>query len=47
MSVSLYRMAYLIFDHGELRQMGPVVVEGLGEPVASIGGSIHVYRVGP
>jgi hypothetical protein len=24
-----------------------VVLEGLGDPVASIGGSIHVYRVEP
>jgi hypothetical protein len=46
-SVSLYRMAYLVFDHRELRQMGPVIIEGLGDPVASIGGSIHVYRVEP
>ena len=46
MSVSLYRTDYLMFDHGQLRTVGPVTVQGLGEPV-SIGGSIHVYRVGP
>jgi 4-amino-4-deoxy-L-arabinose transferase-like glycosyltransferase len=43
-SVSLYRMAYPVYDHGELRLVGPVTV-GTAEPIASIGGSIHVYRV--
>lgn len=42
-SVTLYRMAYPTFDHGELRVVGPVTATG--EPVASIGGSIHVYRI--
>lgn len=42
-SVSLYRMAYPMFDHGVLRIVGPVSAPG--EPVASIGGSIHVYRI--
>ena len=44
-SVSLYRMGYPMYDHGALRPVGPVEVRGLGDPVASIGGSIHVYRV--
>ncbi len=44
-SVSLYRMGYQVYDHGQLRRMGPVDVSALGEPVASIGGSIHVYRM--
>jgi hypothetical protein len=44
-SVSLYRMGYPTFDHGELRMVGPVEVAG--EPVASIGDSIHVYRLPP
>ena len=43
-SVSLYHLSYPMFDHGELRRVGPAVVTGLGAPV-SIGGSIHVYRV--
>ncbi len=45
-SVSLYRTAYTAFDHGVLRIVGPVQVVGLGEPIARLGGSIHVYRVG-
>ena len=45
-SVSLYRTAYTAFDHGALRIVGPVQVVGLGEPIARLGGSIHVYRVG-
>jgi len=45
-SVSLYRTGYPAFDHGVLRIVGPVEVVGLGEPIADIGGSIHVYRVG-
>lgn len=44
-SVSLYRMSYDVYDHGVLRKVGPVDVSGLGEPVAQIGGSIHVYRL--
>lgn len=44
-SVSLYRMSYEVYDHGALRRMGPVDVSSLGDRVASIGGSIHVYRM--
>lgn len=43
-SVSLFRMGYEMYDHGQLRRVGPVDVSGLGEPVATIGGSIHVYH---
>lgn len=43
-SVSLYRMSYEVYDHGGLRRVGPVDVSSLGEPIASIGDSIHVYR---
>lgn len=43
-SVSLYHMSYEVYDHGVLRRVGPVDVSSLGEPVASIGDSIHVYR---
>lgn len=46
-SVSLYRMAYPMFDHGVLRRVGPIDPAPLGEPIARIGGSIHVYRIGP
>jgi len=42
-SVTLYRMAYPMFDHGVLRIVGPVSAPGT--PLASIGGSIHVYRI--
>ncbi|MDP6977612.1 MAG: phospholipid carrier-dependent glycosyltransferase [Myxococcota bacterium] len=42
-SVSLYRMSYDVYDHGVLRKVGPVDLSSLGDPVASIGGSIHVY----
>lgn len=45
-SVSLYRTAYPMYDNGSLRVVGPVEPVGIGEPVASLGGSIHVYRVG-
>ncbi len=45
-SVSLYRTGYTTFDHGVLPMVGPVEVVGLGEPIARIGSSIHVYRVG-
>jgi hypothetical protein len=45
-SVSLYRMAYPMYDDGALRVVGPVAPTGIGEPIATIGGSIHVYRVG-
>ena len=44
-SVSLYRMSYDVYDHGRLRKVGPVDLSALGAPVATIGGSIHVYRV--
>ena len=46
-STSLYHMAYPMYDHGRLHTVGPVEVRGLGAPVASLGGSIHVYRVAP
>lgn len=46
-SVTLYHMAYPMFDHGVLRRVGPVDAARLGEPVAEIGGSIHVYRIRP
>ncbi len=46
-SVSLYHMDYPMVDHGQLRSVGPVMTKGLGAPVASIGGSIHVYRIQP
>ncbi len=46
-SVSLYRMGYPMYDDGALRVVGPVTPTGVGEPIATIGGSIHVYRVGP
>jgi hypothetical protein len=45
-SVSLYQMGYPMYDRGRLRRVGPVEVRGLGEPVANIGGSIHVFRAG-
>ncbi|MBW2725424.1 MAG: phospholipid carrier-dependent glycosyltransferase [Deltaproteobacteria bacterium] len=44
-SVTLYRMGYEVYDHGQLRRVGPVDVSSLGEPVATIGGSIHVYTM--
>ncbi len=44
-SVSLYRMSYDVYDHGGLRKVGPVDLSSLGEPEATIGGSIHVYRI--
>jgi hypothetical protein len=44
-STTLYRIAYPIYDHGELRMMGPFNLALLGEPIESIGGSIHVYRI--
>lgn len=46
-SVSLYRMGYPMYDEGALRLVGPVEPVGIGDPIAKIGGSIHVYRVGP
>jgi hypothetical protein len=46
-SVSLYRTAYPMYDDGGLRIVGPVEPVGIGDPIASLGGSIHVYRVGP
>jgi len=45
-SVSLYHMSYPMFDRGVLKRVGPIDRAGLGEPIADIGGSIHVYRVG-
>jgi hypothetical protein len=45
-SVSLYHMAYPMYDHGALRRVGPVDAASLGEPIAQLGGSIHVYRIG-
>jgi hypothetical protein len=45
-SVSLYRMSYLMYERGKLRSVGPVDPSVLGEPIARIGGSIHVFRVG-
>jgi len=46
-SVSLYRSGYPTYDHGVLRIVGPVDEAALGEPVARLGGSIHVYRIAP
>jgi hypothetical protein len=46
-SVSLYRMGYPMYAGGELHAVGPVEPVGIGDPIAKIGGSIHVYRVGP
>jgi hypothetical protein len=46
-SVSLYHTGYPMYEDGELHVVGPVRPVGIGEPVARIGGSIHVYRVGP
>jgi len=34
-----------VYDHGQLRRVGPVDVSSLGEPVATIGGSIHVFQM--
>lgn len=42
-SVSLYHLAYPMYDHGELRRVGPVELPG--EQFDSIGGSIHLYRI--
>lgn len=42
-SATLRHVAYPVYDHGELRLIGPVTVAG--EPIASIGGSIQVYRI--
>ncbi|MFQ5417442.1 MAG: ArnT family glycosyltransferase [Myxococcota bacterium] len=46
-SVSLYRMAYPMYRAGALYTVGPVDPDALGDPIAHIGGSIHVYRLGP
>jgi 4-amino-4-deoxy-L-arabinose transferase-like glycosyltransferase len=46
-SVSLYHMPYLMFADGELHTVGPAQVNPALEPIARIGGSIHVYRLGP
>jgi hypothetical protein len=42
-SVSLYHLEYPMYDHGRLVMVGPVRVPG--DYVASIGGSIHLYRI--
>jgi hypothetical protein len=42
-SVSLYHLEYPMYDHGRLTRVGPVRVPG--EHIASIGGSIHLYRI--
>ena len=42
-SVSLYHHRYPTYDHGELKMVGPVRIPM--DPVASIGGSIHLFRV--
>ncbi len=40
--------AYLLsLSGGRPRVVGPVTPTGVGEPIATIGASIHVYRVGP
>ena len=44
-SVSLYRSGYPTYDHGALSIVGPVDEASLGEPIARLGGSIHVYRI--
>jgi len=44
-SVSLYRMGYPTYDHGRLTAVGPVSLPL--EPVASLGGSLHVYEIPP
>ncbi len=46
-STTLYHRRYPMFDRGALRAVGPVDIEaaGLGDPVARIGNSIHVYRI--
>jgi len=46
-SVSLYHTGYPMYQDGELHVVGPVEPVGIGDPIAKIGGSIHVYRVGP
>jgi hypothetical protein len=46
-STTLYTKGYRMLDHGrpyEVKRIDPKAL-GLGDPVASIGGSIHVYRV--
>ena len=43
-SVSLYHHRYPTYDHGQLRMVGPVRIPI--EPIASIGGSIHLFRLG-
>lgn len=44
-SVSLYSLRYPMYDHGTLRPVGPVNIPL--DPIASIGGSIHVFRIDP
>jgi hypothetical protein len=45
-SVSLYHMSYPMYDRGVLKRVGPVEGVGRWDPIAQIGGSIHVYRIG-
>jgi hypothetical protein len=48
-SVSLYGRPYLLYDHGNLVNLPQPVVIGrdiVGERVATVGHTIHVYRVG-
>jgi hypothetical protein len=46
-STTLYQRRYHMFERGRLRAVGPIdpVAAGLGDPVARIGDSIHVYRI--
>ena len=44
-SVSLYHQPYAMYDHGIFRQVGPVDRDRLGTPIATVGNSIHIYRI--
>jgi hypothetical protein len=44
-SVSLYHQPYAMYDHGIFRQVGPVDRNTLGTPIATVGNSIHIYRI--
>ena len=46
-SVSRYGLEYPVYDHGHVRKQGPVRVDWntTGPPVATLGGSIQIYRV--
>jgi len=46
-SVSLYHMPYLMYADGELHTVGPAIPSPSNPPIATIGGSIHVYRIAP